>query len=183
MEGLRIKYVGFIADTTCYIVDLDNKEVLYKERQCTMYTKLTNRVVSFVNPINGAMTVSFATADRRFVAEVEVLPKCIEHCSVTLTSTETHEKELLSKDFVNFDYFDYNNLLDSKGNLLTYIDYNEVFGLTEEELSLIFTHEESINFIKRVVENIRGQYKFEEIIRGILTEIKSKITHEVEPLK
>lgn len=183
MDNLRIRFVGFISDTTNYIVDIDNKEVLYKESTCTIFKKLTNRVTSFVNPINNSMVISFKLHHEESVAEVQLYPGCISHCTVSLTGCKTHNKEVLEKDFFNFDYFDYNNLLDKNGNVSTFVDYNEVFGLSEEELSLVFSHEESINFIKRIIENIQGQREFIEIIRGILTEVKSKITHDVEPLE
>lgn len=181
MDNIRIKYVGFVFGTTNYLVDFDNREVTYKNAECTIYTKINNLVSVFSNPITKSSVLTFKLPEDKYVAEIEIFSNCITHCSVSLISTENHDRIMLEKDLFTYDYFSMDNMLDIENNISTFVDYNEVFDLTEEDLLLLFTHEQSINFIKRIIENINGQINFIDIIKGILGEVKSKITHEVEP--
>jgi hypothetical protein len=181
-ENLRIRFVGFIYGDINYIVDLDEREVSYKPVSCGVYRKLDTKISTFINPIDNSLTLSFKSINGHNTVEVEVYPQCIKHCSITLTNTVTHEKTVLAKEYYNFDYFLAGNLLDKDGNIFTFVDYNDVFSLTEEEIEIMFKNGESYNLIKRTLDDISIQKNFSIIIKNFLESVKVKMDYP-SPLK
>lgn len=177
MENLRIRFVGFFHDETNYIVDLDMREVSYKAITCSTYRKLESKITTFTNPINSSLTLSFQTVDKKFTVEIEVYPNCIKHCTVSLLDNVTHIKTILEKEYYNFDYFTSANLLDKNGNIFTFVDYNDVFNLTSEQLLDMFSHEECASILYKTITNIECQKNFSIIIKSFLEDIKKRIDY------
>lgn len=179
-RNLRIKFVGFIYNSINYIIDLDNKEVIYKSLKDTHYKRLKGKVSVMVSPITKSYSLNFNLYQECSCAEVEVYPNCIDHCSVTITDIKNHSKEILDDNYVAYEFFKIANMLDKNLNIITMVDYEVVFNLTENELATLFTYNEAISFIKEFIDNIYEEKDVMEVTKGLLHNIKNKLNESVE---
>lgn len=177
-HNLRIRYVGFLFCNVNYIVDIDNRKVLYKSIKESTYTTLDRKISVSTNSITKAYTVAFNLVGCRYHAETEIYPNNIDKCTVTITDLDNYNKEMLDKCYTNIEFFDIKNMLDSNGNLITYIDYSDIFSLSEEDISSIFTYPDAIALISTILNNVSSQKDLVYVIKQLLVTIRNKWLEE-----
>ena len=173
--NVRIKFVGFIYNQINYIVDLDNRKVLYKSLKESKYQQLAKRVNVTSDSLTKSYKLGFHLYNESSVANVEVYPNDIENCNVTIVNLNTHETEILDKNYIAYEFFDAKNMLDECGNIITFVNYQDIFKLTAMELMTLFTYTESIDFIKNVLDSVLCNKDLVVVVQNLLTEIKQKI--------
>ena len=174
-SNVRIKYVGFIYNRVNYIVDLDNRKVLFKPiNHCTKYEQLANRVTVTSDSLTCSYKLGFNLYKICKVASVEIYPNDIENCNVIIFDKNTHEKEILDKDYISFEFFEPKNMLDANGNIITFINYSDIFKLTTNELMTLFTYPESIGLIKEILNNVMCSKDLVEVVKKLLIDVRTK---------
>lgn len=174
-HNVRIRYVGFIFHEINYIADLDNRIIFYKPLKETCYRQLPSKVSTSTNSLTNSYRLSFPLYKSHSCAEVEVYPKDIEHCSVTISDSISHEKLILPDEYTTFEFFDMKNMLDENGNLITLVDYKEVLDLTESELLMLYTFPEMVKLIKNILDNLSNEKDLTVVIKNLLVEMKRKL--------
>lgn len=173
-SNVRIKYIGFIYNRVNYIVDLDNRKVLFKTLDYTKYQQLANRVTVTSDSLTCSYKLSFNMYKVCMVASVEIYPNDIQNCNVTITNKNTHESFLLDKDYIAYEFFDAKNMLDKNGNIITFINYQDIFKLTTADLMTLFSYPESINLIKSILDNVMNSKDLVSVVKDLLVDIKNK---------
>lgn len=174
-KNIRIRYVGFVYNKVNYIVDFDNRKVIYKPCQESCYVKLNRKISVSNNSITGAYSLGFNTVNCNISASVEIYPNDINHCTVTLTSLRDYSKEVLDECYTCIEYFDINNMTDKYGNLITFVDYNEVLSLTKEDLASIYSQNELVDILYSIIRNIKCNKDMTNVVKNILLSIKNKL--------
>lgn len=174
-KNIRIRYVGFVYNKVNYIVDFDNRKVIYKPCQESCYVKLNRKISVNNNSITGAYSLGFNTVNCNTSASVEIYPNDINHCTVTLTSLRDYSKEVLDECYTCIEYFDINNMTDKYGNLITFVDYNEVLSLTKEDLASIYSQNELVDILYSIIKNIKCNKDMTNVVKNILLSIKNKL--------
>lgn len=173
-NNLRIKYVGFIYECINYIVDLDNRKVMFKPLKETKYQQLQCRVNVTSDNLTKSYKLGFHLYKSNYIANVEIYPNDIENCNVILTDRTTHNTEMLDKDYVAFEFFDAKNMLDEHGNIITFVNYQDIFKLDEQDLMTLFTYTESITFMKSILNSIMNSKDLTEVVKKLLIDIRAK---------
>lgn len=176
-KNIRIRYVGFVYNKVNYIVDFDNRKVIYKPCQESCYVKLNRKISVNNNSITGAYSLGFNTVNCNTSASVEIYPNDINHCAVTLTSLRDYSKEVLDECYTCIEYFDINNMTDKYGNLITFVDYNEVLSLTKEDLASIYSQNELVEILYSIISNIKCNKDMTNVVKNILLSIKNKLNN------
>lgn len=174
-KNIRIRYVGFVYSNVNYIVDFDNRKVIYKPCQESCYVKLNRKISVSNNSITGSYSLGFNTINCNTFVNVEIYPNDINHCTVTLTSLKDYSKELLNECYTCIEYFDINNMTDKYGNLITFVDYNEVLSLTKEDLASIYSQNELVEILYSIIRNIKCSKDMTNVVKSILLSIKNKL--------
>lgn len=175
--NLRIKYVGFIYDNVNYIVDLDNRCVLYKPKLESCWRHYNTKVSISSNDQLKSYQLSFKLIGNKDVATCEVYPNDINSCSVDITNIRSHKKQTLSNDYINYEFYSKRNMLDSRGNIITYNNYSKVFKLTQTELMKLFTHGESAELIHNLLEVLNLTKDTNITVDELLTTVRDKMNN------
>lgn len=177
VEGrrVRIRYVGFIYKNCNYIIDLDNKIVVYKYMDEAYYKKMSNNTVHLhVEPVTYAYVININLVNENATAEIEVYPNDISRVCVMVTQLDTHHKEILDDAFTNYDYFSYRNMIDDKMNIITLTKYNDIFAMTLSDITEVFDLPTSGLFIQRFINDVyQNKDKPLTVINDLLQFIKT----------
>lgn len=176
-HNLRIKFVGFIYNNVNYIVDLDNRNVSYKPVKESCWRHYNTKLSVSSNALLKSYQLSFKLIGNNEMVTCEVYPNDISCCKVEVTNIVSHERQILSNDYINYEFYSKKNMLDSDGNIITYLNYANVFRLTVEEIMMLFTHQECATLIYDML-NLLNESKDSNIVTNeLLIQIRNQMSN------
>jgi hypothetical protein len=182
-KNLRIKYIGFIYNDINYIVDIDQKNVIYKPIKESVYKKYNVKVYVQVSPIDKSYSLSFNLYQELSFVEVIIYPNCVDDCTVIINNTNTNHKEIMSNDYVTYEYFKIANMVDENLNLVTLVDYEDVFALGTTQLANLYTYPETLDLIKSFIDATYKEKDSDKVIKEFLSNIKKRLVQFIENSK